>query len=576
MKQTSLRKMILRMTAILLGIVGVGIFVSALLSGYSRKQAEESIQSATQYYADGLDDSFMDINDYLGELVFQDKDVSTICYTTDKLQFIQAVQKVNEKLEFYRTKLQGNFQFFIYYPELAYFVSSERGELETKEFAFLKEEMARYIMTDYENSGLRARKQWWLTEIAGKTYALNYIFFEDRYACCFIEAGDLADCINVIHLGEESFVTLVTEEGHPGSNHAMLEERGLYDADSGRERLDENVFGMKYMMIHQPLEYARFGICVVVQNNKNMIHVMIFQGIICLFILLGICIASILLYQVKKYMIEPMRYFSENLTRIREESQDVYFDQVGIAELSQANELFENICGQVRELKIRTYEQQLEQQKLLLDYMHLQIQPHFYINCMSLIYNMAVMGEDDSIQKLSACVSDYFRYIFRAESDRVALGEELRHVTNYLEICQIRYQDRLVFGIEKEPGLDEVGIPPLLIHTFVENAVKYAIDNEKTTDVRVAVCRGRKQGREFAQIVIEDNGAGFPDSVLESLRQDKDIVTERGTRIGIRNCIRRLDCIYGSPAGIFFENKAGAGAGARVCIQIPMQGEEGR
>ncbi len=74
--------------------------------------------------------------------------------------------------------------------------------METKEFAFLKEDMACYIMTDYVNSGLRARKQWWLTEIAGKTYALNYIFFEDRYVCCFIEAGDLADCVNVIHLGE--------------------------------------------------------------------------------------------------------------------------------------------------------------------------------------------------------------------------------------------------------------------------------------------------------------------------------------------------------------------------------------
>lgn len=572
MKQTSFREMILRMTAILLGIVAVGILVSALLSNYSREQAEESIRSATQYYAGGLDDSFMDINDYLGELVFQDKDVSTICYTTDKLSFIQAVQKVNEKLEFYRTKLHGNFQFFIYYPELDYFVSSERGELETKEFASLKEDMAHYIMVDYESSGLHARKRWWLTEIAGKDYALNYIFFEDRYACCFIEAGDLADSVNVIHLGEESFVALVTEDGRPGSNREMLEESGLYESDSDRGRLDENVFGMKYMMIHQQLEYARFGICVVVRNNRNMIRVMIFQGAIILFILSGICIASILLYRVRKYMIEPMRYFSENLARIREESQDVYFDQVSIAELAQANELFENICGQVRELKIRTYEQQLEQQKLLLDYMRLQIQPHFYINCMSLIYNMAVMGEDDTIQKLSACVSDYFRYLFRAESDRVALGEELRHVTNYLEICRIRYQDRLLFRVEQEPGLEEVGIPPLLIHTFVENAVKYAMDDERVTDIRVAAYRGREQEKGFAGIVIEDNGAGFPDNVLESLRQNRDIVTKKGTRIGIRNCIRRLDCIYGSAAGIFFENRDGGGA--CVHIRIPMQGEE--
>lgn len=563
--------MILRMTLILLGTVAMGIMVSALLSGYIRRQAEESIQSATQYYANWLDDSFMDINDYLGELVFQDQDVSTICYTEDRLLFIQAVQKVNEKLEFYRTKLNGNFQFFLYYPELDYFVSSERGELTPKEFEALKESMARYIVADYEDSGLNARKRWWLVEIDGKNYVLNYIFFEDRYACCFIDAQSLADSVNVIQLGKESFVVLVTEEGLPGSNHEMLLKSGIYDPDSGWKQLDESTFGAKYMIIHQVLEYAHFGICVVVQNNKNMIHVMFFQIIICLLILLGICIASISLYRVKKYMIEPMRYFSENLTRIREDSQDVYFDQIGIAELSEANELFEKICGQVKELKIRTYEQQLEQQKLLLDYMHLQIQPHFYINCMSLIYNMAVTGEVDTIQQLSACVSDYFRYIFRADSDQAALGEELKHVRNYLEICQIRYKDRLTFRIRKDPGLDEVRVPSLLIHTFVENSVKYASDNEKVTDILVAAHRTENQGKETAEIVIEDNGSGFSGNILEALRQGRDIVTEKGTRIGIRNCVRRLDCIYGSLAGICFENRTGGGACVR--ISIPVQGE---
>ena len=104
----------------------------------------------------------------------------------------------------------------------------------------------------------------------------------------------------------------------------------------------------------------------------------------------------------------------------------------------------------MKELKIQMYEQQLAQQKLQLDYMHLQIQPHFYINCMSLIYNMAAMGEDDTIQQLSACVSDYFRYIFRSDSNMVCLTEEMKHVGNYLEICRIRYKDRLTFHLEKD------------------------------------------------------------------------------------------------------------------------------
>lgn len=102
---------------------------------------------------------------------------------------------------------------------------------------------------------------------------------------------------------------------------------------------------MKYTMIHQPLDYAGFGISVVVQNNRSMVNVVIFQLIIILFILAGICIAALLLYRVKKRMIEPMKYFSDNLTKIREDSQDVYFDNVDIAELAEANDCSKASAG---------------------------------------------------------------------------------------------------------------------------------------------------------------------------------------------------------------------------------------
>ena len=197
--------------------------------------------------------------------------------------------------------------------------------------------------------------------------------------------------------------------------------------------------------------------------------------------------------------------------------------------------------------------------------MHLQIQPHFYINCMSLIYNMAVMGEDDTIQQLSACVSDYFRYIFRADGERISLREELRHVGNYLEICRIRYKERLTFRVEEGEGTGEVDIPPLLLHTFVENSVKYAAGSGKATEI--LVCARQMEEEGIVEIRVEDNGTGFPESVLESLRAEEDIVTEKGTRIGIRNGITRLALIYGPAAGVRFENREEGGAG--VIIRLP-------
>lgn len=42
------------------------------------------------------------------------------------------------------------------------------------------------------------------------------------------------------------------------------------------------------------------------------------------------------------------------------------------------------MASQIRTLKIQAYEDALEKQKLELDYMQLQIEPHFYLNALNL------------------------------------------------------------------------------------------------------------------------------------------------------------------------------------------------
>ena len=72
---------------------------------------------------------------------------------------------------------------------------------------------------------------------------------------------------------------------------------------------------------------------------------------------------------------------------------------------------FNNMVGQIGELKIRNYEEKMEYQKLMLDYMSLQIEPHFYLNALNLINTMAQMQDTELIEKMTENLSLYFRYI---------------------------------------------------------------------------------------------------------------------------------------------------------------------
>lgn len=575
-KHMKMQKVLVEIIGALLLVMLLGILAGVISAGYTRRQAENSVASAADYYSTQLDTLFADINDYLGEEVFSNNDAVLLSYSTDPLLTIPAAQNLNEKLEFYRTKLGGDFHFFIYYPDIQYFVSSERGDLDIKEYQKLRNAVAEGIMKDYQQRQIKAVQKWSVMEIAGKYYALNYVLTENRYACCFIDMEKLADTVNVIPLGEENLVFFISQEGNLYDGIEELQEMNLiYHEGQGETHLLKTEFGSRSGYIHRSLNYAEFGLDVVMENNSQLLITMFMQVSIGLVFIVGILAAISILYRMKKKIINPLRYFSENLAKIQEGNAELYFDDVELEELQEANQLFEKILGQMKEMKIHMYEQTLENQKLELDYMKLQIQPHFYINCMSLIYNMACMGDDDTIQQLSACVSDYFRYIFRKNSQYVSITEELRHITNYLNIYKIRYHNRLLYEVTQQGDLDDVVIPPLLLHTFVENSVKYGKAQNQTSLIRLSAERIEISGVEFVAICVEDNGPGFPETVLEELVQNQEIVTEKGTRIGIMNCVKRLRLLYGDKAKVNFYNKEEGGALVKLCIPIRGDRKEG-
>ena len=82
---------------------------------------------------------------------------------------------------------------------------------------------------------------------------------------------------------------------------------------------------------------------------------------------------------------------------------------------------------------IRKVKEQLEKQKTKIDYLQLQIRPHFYINCLNSIYSMAQLKHTEEIQQLALYVSGYMRSIFRKGTKPILMDEELQQIVNYVK-----------------------------------------------------------------------------------------------------------------------------------------------
>lgn len=230
-----------------------------------------------------------------------------------------------------------------------------------------------------------------------------------------------------------------------------------------------------------------------------------------------------------------------------------------ILELGTLTRSFNHMVSQIKQLKIEKYESELRVQKATMQYLQLQIKPHFYANMFNIIYSLAQRQDYDAIQKVSTAVVAYSRYMFRDASEMVELWRELEHVRGYIEISRIRYGSDIRCEINSPEKLRGALVPPFVIEGFVENSVKYASVPGKPFLASVNV--SLDGDGETLVIEIRDNGMGYSENVLSSDWRNHEI---DGGHIGLTNIYNRLKIVYGDRADM--EIRSENGAVTTVCI----------
>lgn len=238
-------------------------------------------------------------------------------------------------------------------------------------------------------------------------------------------------------------------------------------------------------------------------------------------------------------------------------------EQHTTSEFHEINASFNRMMDQIKNLKIDVYESELSKQRIRLEYLSHQVQPHFILNSLNIIYSYE-KEEYPLIQDMIVNLIHYFRYIVRVNASYVPLKQELEHIENYLNIQSIRYPEAFQSKVICEEALKMCLIPPLIVQNFVENAFKNAFDIDEKFEIIVKVSEW--EGNRL-KITIEDNGKGFKKEVLEALerfRETKTLQAELG--VGIQNTIERLAILYHDISWIEFANREEGGAAVSIFV----------
>jgi len=138
-----------------------------------------------------------------------------------------------------------------------------------------------------------------------------------------------------------------------------------------------------------------------------------------------------------------------------------------------------------------------------------QMNPHFIFNCLNSIQNYILQNEKEAAIMYLGSFASLVRSMLNASvAGEILLVEEVKLLTNYLELEKMRFGDRFTFEVVIAESLDtfEVKIPPLLVQPYVENALLHGIFG-KTSGGKVAVSFDKKE--DYLEVSILDNGGGF-------------------------------------------------------------------
>lgn len=187
----------------------------------------------------------------------------------------------------------------------------------------------------------------------------------------------------------------------------------------------------------------------------------------------------------------------------------------------------------------RAREKQLALRSAELRALEAQINPHFLFNCLNSIRGL-VIENPPLAQDLITRLANILRYnLHRDAGHTVPLSSEMEAAADYLAIEKARFEDRLRIRIDVSPQAAAAPVPPMLVQTLVENAVKHGIA-PRTEGGDVAVRAALDEGGLTIEVentgrLAERNGGAPP--------------------LGLRNIRERLRLLYAGRASLDLVNR---------------------
>lgn len=297
----------------------------------------------------------------------------------------------------------------------------------------------------------------------------------------------------------------------------------------------------------------------VKEFNKEMNHLIVLAAGIVLLVL-GISLGFV--WYVTSRIAYPAKELMESMKTLAKDNEYprvkiVSNDEIGMIGL-EYNKMAENIETLIE----KVYKMELTQKQAELEFLQMQINPHFLYNALDTISWMALAKGNMDVSEMTIALAELLRATIKKESF-ITLREEMNTVKDYLLIQQERFGDKISAEYFVEEDAYSCMVPNFILQPVIENAIIHGLE-PKIEKGKVSINISIQD--EFLTFLVEDNGVGMDETeILDLYKKCRENNTKQS--IGLKNVYRRLLLCYGEASMLKIESKKEQGT--RISFLIP-------
>lgn len=275
-------------------------------------------------------------------------------------------------------------------------------------------------------------------------------------------------------------------------------------------------------------------------------------------------VSLVIMRHAARVMVKPTKKLVDSMTAYQEGNFDSRFEVENQDEINQIGMVYNQMADKVQNLIEKNYTLEIANREAEIEFLKMQINPHFLYNCLDTISWLGFSNGNSEITDLAVALGKFLRASIKRE-DYYTVKQEMEVVDNYLFIQKYRFGDKIEIRHNIPDEVLNFYIPSFIIQPVIENSIVHGLEEQIEKGIlwiNIQLCNNK-----YLQFNLTDNGKGMDEEQLKQVIQNYSDKNKKSS-IGLSNVYRRLNLLYGEACE--FHVTSVAGEGTEVTFRIPV------